>query len=145
MCLLLQKEGQQRAQHAASKTAAPQLFDSHVGDPSSCPGSAPSRKRGASAISHDTVQDKKLTKTTNVAAFSNTAAHAAGVMQHVQLNGTAGRGQDGLRAEGSKKNKMSGSSQHRFESVEDKMVDRADSLDEQEAVDVLLWMGNIVA
>lgn len=143
-CLLLQKERQQRAQLAASKTAT-QQFDSHVGSPSSCSGSAPSMKRGASAISQDTLQDKKRSKTVDVAAFSNTAAHAAGVMKHVQLDGTAGRGQDGLRAEESRKIEVSRSSQHRFESAEDEMVERADSSDEQEAADVLLWMGKNVA
>lgn len=140
-----QRQRQQRAQLAASKTAAPQHFDSHVGNASICSGGAPSRKRGASAASPESVQDKKRAKIVHVAAFGNTAAHAAGGMQHVQLNGTAGRGQDGLGAEESKKNEGLGSSQHMYSFESDEMADRADSLDEQEAVDVLLWLGNIVA
>ena len=78
-------------------------------------------------------------------AFSNTAAHAAGVMQHVQLNGAADRGQDRLGAEGSRKIELPGTSQHILESAGDAMVNRADNMDEQEVVDVLSWMGNISA
>ena len=47
------------------------------------------------------------------------------MMQHVQPKGTADRGQDGLGPEESRKNEMSESSQHSFESGDDEMLDRA--------------------
>ena len=141
--LLLQEERQQPAQLGESKTAAPECLDSHVGNASSCLGGAPSRKRGASAASNSNMQDNKRAKTSNVAAFDNTAAHAAGGLQRGQHFGATGRGQAGPGTEGATFGEMFG--QHSKESAEEEMMSLGDSSDEQEVAKALLGMGSMVA